>query len=85
VSRSVTCHSSSTSTTSPLSWTVDDAAAGYEVVWRPTVEPVWTHVLPVGHVGTVTIPHFAKDNVLFGVRSVGADGNHSPAAFPLPG
>lgn len=68
-----------------LSWTVEDAAAGYEVVWRPTVEPVWTHVLPVGHVGTVTIPHFSKDNVLFGVRSVGADGKHSPAAFPLPG
>jgi hypothetical protein len=68
-----------------LSWTVDPAAAGYEVVWRPTIDPVWTHVIPVGQVGTATIPGFSKDNVLFGVRAVGADGRHSPATLPLPG
>ena len=68
-----------------LSWTVDPAAAGYEVVWRPTIDPVWTHVIPVGKVGTTTLPGFSKDNVLFGVRSVGADGRHSPATLPLPG
>jgi hypothetical protein len=68
-----------------LSWTVDPAAAGYEVVWRPTIDPVWTHVVPVGRVGTATIPGFSKDNVLFGVRAVGADGRHSPATLPLPG
>jgi Zn-dependent M28 family amino/carboxypeptidase len=68
-----------------LSWTVDSAAAGYEVVWRPTTDPIWTHVIPVGKVGTTTIKGFSKDNVLFGVRSVGADGRHSPATLPLPG
>ena len=46
-----------------LKWTVDPAAAGYEVVWRPTIEPVWTHVVPVGKVGTTTITGFSKDNV----------------------
>jgi hypothetical protein len=68
-----------------LSWTVDPSAAGYEVVWRPTVEPVWTHAIRLGRVGTVTIPHFSKDNVVFGVRAIDADGRRSPAAFPLPG
>jgi hypothetical protein len=68
-----------------LSWSVDPAAAGYEVVWRPTIVPVWTHVVRLGQVDTVTIPHFSQDNVLLGVRAVGADGKRSPAAFPLPG
>jgi hypothetical protein len=68
-----------------LSWTVDPGAAGYEVVWRPTIDPLWTHVIPVGKVGTTTIKGFSKDNVLFGVRSVGTDGRHSPATLPLPG
>jgi hypothetical protein len=68
-----------------LRWTVDPAAAGYEVVWRPTIDPVWTHVIPVGKVGSTTLKGFSKDNVLVGVRSVGADGKHSPATLPLPG
>src|SRR6478672_6526200 len=38
-----------------LKWTLDPAAAGYEVVWRPTIEPVWTHAIAVGKVGTATI------------------------------
>jgi hypothetical protein len=42
-------------------------------------------VIPVGGVGTVTIEGFSQDNVLFGVRAVGADGKHSPARLPLPG
>src|SRR3954452_18704295 len=68
-----------------LSWTVDPAAAGYEVVWRPTIDPVWTHAISVGHVGTATVTGFSKDNVLFGVRAVGVDGRHSPATLPVPG
>lgn len=27
----------------------------------------------------------SKDNVIFGVRSVGANGYRSPAVFPFPG
>jgi hypothetical protein len=68
-----------------LTWTVDPAAARYEVVWRPTTEPVWTHVIPADTSGRITIPGFSKDNVMFGVRAVGADGKRSPATLPLPG
>jgi len=68
-----------------LKWTVDPAAAGYEVVWRPTISPVWTHVVPVGQVPTATLTGFSKDNALIGVRAVGADGKRTPAVLPIPG
>ncbi|HEV7206453.1 MAG TPA: M28 family peptidase [Jatrophihabitans sp.] len=51
-----------------LVWTVDPRAAGYEIVWRPTTEAEWTHVIPVGKVGTATVD-LSKDNVIFGVRA----------------
>jgi len=57
--------------------------AGYEVVWRETTAPEWTHVIPVGDVTTTTID-LSKDNVFFGVRAVDRDGRHSPVAFPTP-
>jgi hypothetical protein len=55
--------------------------AGYEVVWRETTAPEWTHRIDVGDVTTVTID-LAKDNVQFGIRAVDRDGHHSPVAFP---
>jgi hypothetical protein len=57
--------------------------AGYEVVWRETTDPDWTHVIDVGDVTEATID-LSKDNVFFGVRAVDADGHHSPVAFPVP-
>jgi hypothetical protein len=57
--------------------------AGYEVLWRHTTEPDWTHVIPVGNVTAAHI-QISKDNVFFGVRAVGRDGHRSPAAFPVP-
>ncbi|GGK12444.1 aminopeptidase [Pilimelia terevasa] len=57
--------------------------AGYEVVWRETTEPEWTHVLPVGDVTTATID-LSKDNVLFGVRALDTAGHRSPVAAPQP-
>ena len=57
--------------------------AGYEVVWRETDEPFWTHVIPVGLVSTVTV-NLSKDNVVFGIRAVGKNGYRSPATFPFP-
>jgi hypothetical protein len=68
-----------------LLWTQGSGAApaGYEVVWRPTINPFWTHVIPVGDVSTKTID-LSKDNVIFGVRSVSQDGFRSPAVFPFP-
>jgi hypothetical protein len=56
---------------------------GYEIVWRATTDPTWTHVIPVGKRTRVTVP-LSKDNVYFGVRSIDKSGNRSPAAFPTP-
>ncbi|WP_405675405.1 M20/M25/M40 family metallo-hydrolase [Streptomyces sp. NBC_01511] len=58
--------------------------AGYEVVWRETTEPEWTHVIKVGLKTTHTVD-LSKDNVFFGVRAVNRDGRRSPVAFPMPG
>jgi len=68
-----------------LRWTAnpDPDLAGYEVLWRETTAPDWTNSRFVGDVTTYTID-LSKDNVFFGVRSVGKDGNRSPAAAPQP-
>ena len=58
--------------------------SGYEIVWRETTVPQWTHVIPVGDVTTATID-LSKDNVFFGVRAVDSAGLRSPVAFPQPG
>jgi len=55
----------------------------YEVLWRETTAPDWTHVIPVGNITSVTID-LAKDNVMFGVRVVDSSGHRSPVAFPQP-
>jgi Zn-dependent M28 family amino/carboxypeptidase len=57
--------------------------AGYEVVWRETTAPEWTHVIRVGDVTTTSID-MSKDNVFFGVRAVDKAGLHSQVAFPVP-
>ncbi|HEV7899204.1 MAG TPA: M20/M25/M40 family metallo-hydrolase [Planosporangium sp.] len=57
--------------------------AGYEVVWRETTLPNWTHVIGVGDVTSATID-LSKDNVQFGVRAVDRDGHRSPVASPQP-
>jgi hypothetical protein len=64
--------------------TPDPDLAGYEIVWRETTSPEWTHVIPVGDVTTATID-MSKDNVFFGVRAVGKAGHRSPVAYPAPG
>ncbi|MFI7675501.1 M20/M25/M40 family metallo-hydrolase [Actinophytocola sp. NPDC049390] len=69
-----------------LYWTrtPDPDLAGYEVVWRETTQPEWTHVIPVGDTTTAAID-MSKDNVFFGVRAVGRAGHRSPVAYPSPG
>ncbi|SFQ48900.1 Peptidase family M28 [Amycolatopsis arida] len=57
--------------------------AGYEVVWRETTAPDWTHVIPVGDTTSAVVP-LSKDNVFFGVRAVDRDGHRSPVTFPVP-
>jgi hypothetical protein len=70
---------------STLVWaaSTDPDLAGYEIVWRPSPEPDWTHRIAVGNVTTATVP-LAKDNVFLGVRAVDKSGRHSPVAFPRP-
>ncbi|MFD8921327.1 M20/M25/M40 family metallo-hydrolase [Streptomyces sp. NPDC059569] len=57
--------------------------AGYEVVWRETTEPEWTHVIRAGDATSHTVD-LSKDNVFFGVRAVNRAGHRSPVAFPAP-
>jgi peptidase M28-like protein len=58
--------------------------AGYEVVWRETTDPLWTHTIPAGNVTDFTVRNLSKDNVQFGVRAVDRQGHRSPVAFPVP-
>ncbi|KAK7452753.1 hypothetical protein VKT23_012154 [Stygiomarasmius scandens] len=67
-----------------LSWTLDPNADSYEIVWRASEVPQWTHVVPVGKVNTATI-QLSHHNAQFAVRAVGANGFKSPAGFPFSG
>lgn len=69
-----------------LKWdaNTDGDLAGYEVVWRDTTSPEWTHSVNVGNVTTYTAKGMSKDNYFFGVRAVDKDGNKSPVVYPRP-
>ena len=58
--------------------------AGYEIVWRDTVSPVWTNSINVGSVTNFVMKGMSKDNFFFGVRAVDKDGNKSFVSFPRP-
>ncbi|HEX8000839.1 MAG TPA: M20/M25/M40 family metallo-hydrolase [Pyrinomonadaceae bacterium] len=58
--------------------------AGYEIVWRDTTSPVWTHSRMVGTTTSYTMKGMSKDNYFFGVRAVDRDGHRSPVGFPRP-
>ncbi len=58
-------------------------ATGYEVLWRATSSPEWEHAQAVGNV-TRTTMKLSKDNVIFAVRSVDAEGHRSLAVVPVP-
>ncbi|WP_368039387.1 M20/M25/M40 family metallo-hydrolase, partial [Streptomyces sp. 8P21H-1] len=64
-----------------LVWTrgTEPDLAGYEVVWRETTAPEWTHVIPVGDVTSHEVD-LSKDNVFFGVRAVNGAGLRSPVS-----
>ena len=69
-----------TSTTLRWSRSVDELAAGYEVVWRDTTSPTWTHAKDMGDATEATLP-LLKDDLFFGVRAYAKDGEKSPVAF----
>ena len=55
----------------------------YEVVWRDTTEPLWTHARSAGAETHLTLD-VSKDNVLFGVRALDAAGHRSLPVAPVP-
>ena len=67
-----------------LSWDAVDAPnlAGYKVYWRDTTAPQWQHSRFVGKATNHTLENLVIDNYLFGVASVGVDGNESVVSFP---
>jgi len=81
----VRVHTSALSVDTDLEWTPSPEAdlAGYEIVYRDTIEPFWTHTIPVDKNTTrYLVKGITKDNFMFGVRAVDTDGNRSPVAFP---
>jgi hypothetical protein len=70
---------------STLTWesSAGGRAAGYEIAWRGTSSPDWEHVQKVGNVTRATLK-LSKDNVIFAVRAVDAEGHRSLPVVPLP-
>jgi hypothetical protein len=70
---------------STLTWEASPGslAAGYEVLWRATSSPDWEHVEKVGSVLRTTLK-LSKDNVIFAVRAVDAEGHRGLPIVPLP-
>jgi hypothetical protein len=58
-------------------------ASGYEILWRATSSPEWEHVEKVGNVTRTTLK-LSKDNVIFAVRAVDAQGHRSLPVVPVP-
>jgi hypothetical protein len=58
--------------------------AGYEVVWRDSLEPLWTHSRWVGNVTDYNLVGVNKDDWQVGVRAVDRNGNKSPVSFAVP-
>jgi Zn-dependent M28 family amino/carboxypeptidase len=66
-----------------LVWDAAPRAASYEVLWRPTTSPDWVGVDKAGNATTLTLPR-SKDNVIFAVRALDAQGHPSLAVLPTP-
>lgn len=69
-----------------LSWPrgAEEDLAGYEVVYRRTHEPTWTHRKWLGDVEEVELEGLSKDDWLFGVVAVDAEGHRSLPVYPTP-
>ncbi|HET9409440.1 MAG TPA: peptidase M28, partial [Candidatus Sulfotelmatobacter sp.] len=70
---------------STLTWDASPGglASAYEVLWRATTNPEWEHAQNVGNV-TRTTMKLSKDNVIFAVRALDAQGHASLAVVPTP-
>ena len=68
-----------------LKWVAvkDPNLAGYKIYWRDTTAPQWQHSRFVNKSTTdFTLKNIVIDNYLFGVASVGKDGNESVVVYP---
>ena len=70
---------------SELTWEASPGAGvvAYEVLWRATTSPLWEHAENVGNITHATMK-LSKDNVIFAVRAVDAQGHKSLPAMPTP-
>jgi hypothetical protein len=70
---------------STLTWEASPGgrAAEYEVLWRATTSPEWEHVQKVGNILRTTLK-LSKDNVIFAVRGLDAQGHRSLPVVPAP-
>ncbi|MGA9528254.1 MAG: M28 family metallopeptidase [Terriglobales bacterium] len=66
-----------------LTWDPVAGAASYEVVWRATAAPEWEHVQSVSGATRATLK-VSKDNEIFAVRALDADGHRSLPVVPEP-
>ncbi len=60
----------------------DKNLQGYKIYWRDTTSPVWQFSKYVGKTDSYTLENIVIDNFLFGVASIGKDGNESVVSFP---
>ena len=69
-----------------LRWTANPESdvVGYEVVWRDSTDPLWTHSHQVGNITDVTITVPNPANTQFGVRAVNSAGDRSPVSYAGP-
>jgi hypothetical protein len=67
-----------------LAWEAveDPNLAGYKIYWRETTAPQWQYSRFVDKATEYTLENIVIDNYLFGVASVGKDGNESVVVFP---
>ena len=64
----------------------DGRAASYEILWRATTSPDWEQVMATVETAGRPLVHVArsKDNGIFGVRAVDAQGHRSLVVIPQP-
>ena len=68
---------------STLTWDASPWAAAYEVLWRATTSPEWEHAQNFGNATRAALK-LSKDNVIFAVAAVDAEGHKGLPVVPVP-
>jgi Peptidase family M28 len=69
---------------STLTWKEVQGAASYRILVRRTTQPDWEESIDVIGATSHTLVGRSKDDLVFGVAAVSADGHASPPAYPDP-